>query len=55
MLFQSNLVNIRVKEVTRGYFHDFHKLKHHGGKMWIAPRVLIREDVSLHAPLIAKF
>ncbi|KAG9093070.1 Mitochondrial ATPase complex subunit atp10 [Ceratobasidium sp. UAMH 11750] len=35
-----------VKEVTRGYFHDFHKLKHHGGKMWIAPRVLIREDVS---------
>ncbi|KAG8682489.1 Mitochondrial ATPase complex subunit atp10 [Ceratobasidium sp. 395] len=39
-----------VKEVTRGYFHDFHKLKHHGGKMWIAPRVLIREDKALYFP-----
>ncbi|KDN42958.1 hypothetical protein RSAG8_06484, partial [Rhizoctonia solani AG-8 WAC10335] len=39
-----------VKQVTRGYFHDFHKLKHHGGKMWIAPRVLIREDKALYFP-----
>ncbi|CAE6421646.1 hypothetical protein ACGC1H_001847 [Rhizoctonia solani] len=39
-----------VKQVARGYFHDFHKLKHHGGKMWIAPRVLIREDKALYFP-----
>ncbi|KAJ1311684.1 hypothetical protein OPQ81_010158 [Rhizoctonia solani] len=39
-----------VKQVTRGYFHDFHKLKHYGGKMWIAPRVLIREDKALYFP-----
>ncbi|CAE6429118.1 unnamed protein product [Rhizoctonia solani] len=39
-----------VKQVTRGYFHDFHKLKHHGGKMWIAPRVLIRDDKALYFP-----
>ncbi|KAF8609167.1 hypothetical protein BDV93DRAFT_518022, partial [Ceratobasidium sp. AG-I] len=42
-----------VKEVTRGYFHDFHKLKHHGGKMWIAPRVLIKEDKALYFPDIS--
>ncbi|KDQ13412.1 hypothetical protein BOTBODRAFT_33717 [Botryobasidium botryosum FD-172 SS1] len=42
-----------VKQATRGYFHDFHQLKHHGGKMWVAPKVLIREDKALYFPDIA--
>jgi len=36
----------RVKEIaTKGYFHDLTMTKKHGGKTWIAPKVLIREDV----------
>jgi len=34
-----------VKEATQGYFHDFHKLRSHGGKTWRAPGTLIRDDV----------
>lgn len=36
----------RVKEATKGYFTDLNATRKHGGKTWIAPRVLIREDVS---------
>lgn len=36
-----------VKEATRGYFHDFHGLRSHGGKTWRSAKTLIREEVSL--------
>ncbi|TKY84728.1 hypothetical protein EX895_005808 [Sporisorium graminicola] len=39
-----------VKEATRGYFHDFHAIKSHGGKTWRAPHTLIRSDRSLYFP-----
>lgn len=35
----------RVKEASTGYFHDLHMTRFHGGKTWMAPSVLIREDV----------
>lgn len=36
-----------VKEATQGYFHDYNLArKANGGKLWLAPPVLIREDVS---------
>lgn len=37
----------RVKEVSRGYFHDYNSLRNHGGKAFMAPGTLIREDVSI--------
>jgi len=37
----------RVKEASTGYFYDLHMTRVHGGKTWMAPKVLIREDVSL--------
>lgn len=39
-----------VTEATRGYFHDFHAIKSHGGKTWRAPSTLIRSDRSLYFP-----
>ncbi|KAJ3481526.1 hypothetical protein NLI96_g7600 [Meripilus lineatus] len=42
-----------VKEATKGYFTDLNATRRHGGKTWIAPRVLIREDKSLYFPDIA--
>ncbi|KAF9073034.1 ATPase assembly factor ATP10 [Rhodocollybia butyracea] len=43
-----------VKEaVTKGYFHDLNATRWNGGKTWIAPKVLIREDRSLYFPDIA--
>ncbi|CDR88354.1 related to ATP10-F1F0 ATPase complex assembly protein [Sporisorium scitamineum] len=39
-----------VKEATRGYFHDFHAIKSHGGKTWRAPNTLIKSDRSLYFP-----
>ncbi|KAG7094720.1 hypothetical protein E1B28_005540 [Marasmius oreades] len=43
-----------VKEaVTKGYFHDLNKTRKHGGKTWIAPKVLIREDRALYLPDIS--
>lgn len=39
-----------LKEASQGYFHDYNLAKKaNGGKLWVAPPVLIREDVS--APL----
>jgi ATPase complex subunit ATP10 len=34
-----------IKEASKGYFHDMNMTRKHGGKTWIAPKVLIREDV----------
>ncbi|KAI3613157.1 f1f0 atp synthase assembly protein atp10 [Moniliophthora roreri] len=43
-----------VKEgFTKGYFHDLNATRRHGGKTWIAPKVLIREDRALYLPEIA--
>ncbi|TXT10747.1 hypothetical protein VHUM_02252 [Vanrija humicola] len=40
-----------VKEATQGYFHDYHLArKANGGKLWVAPPVLIREDRALYFP-----
>ena len=41
-----------VKEATRGYFHDFHAIKSHGGKTWRAPNTLIKDERSLWFPRI---
>lgn len=35
-----------VKEATTGYFEDYNKLRHEGGKDWIAPKTLIQEKVA---------
>lgn len=36
-----------LKEASQGYFHDYNLAKKaNGGKLWVAPPVLIREDVS---------
>jgi ATPase complex subunit ATP10 len=41
----------RVKEASTGYFYDLHMTRVHGGKTWMAPKVLIREDVRVHQPV----
>ncbi|KAH8987837.1 ATP10 protein-domain-containing protein [Lactarius akahatsu] len=35
-----------VKEASTGYFYDLHMTRVHGGKTWMAPNVLIREDIA---------
>ncbi|KZT03768.1 uncharacterized protein LAESUDRAFT_658941 [Laetiporus sulphureus 93-53] len=42
-----------VKEATRGYFTDLNATRRHGGKTWIAPKVMIREDKALYFPDVA--
>lgn len=37
----------RIKQATQGYFHDYNRLDGHEGKTWIAPKSLIREEVSI--------
>ena len=37
----------RAREAMRGHFSDLNRTRKHGGKTWIAPKVMIREDVSL--------
>ncbi|GAA5973296.1 hypothetical protein JCM8115_007114 [Rhodotorula mucilaginosa] len=39
-----------VKEASKGYFHDYNALRHEGGKAYLAPKTLIREDLSLYFP-----
>ncbi|SCV71122.1 BQ2448_2710 [Microbotryum intermedium] len=39
-----------VKQISKGYFNDYNELRHQGGKKWIAPNTLIREDLSLYFP-----
>ncbi|KAF8887588.1 ATP10 protein-domain-containing protein [Infundibulicybe gibba] len=41
-----------IKEAGKGYFHDMNMTRKHGGKTWIAPKVLIREDKALYLPNI---
>ena len=36
----------RVKEASKGYYSDLNATRKHGGKTWVAPQTLIREDVS---------
>ncbi|KAI0703700.1 ATP10 protein-domain-containing protein [Cerioporus squamosus] len=38
------------REATRGYFSDLNATRRHGGKTWIAPKVMIREDKALYFP-----
>ncbi|KAH9003403.1 ATP10 protein-domain-containing protein [Lactarius hatsudake] len=40
----------KVKEASTGYFYDLHMTRVHGGKTWMAPKVLIREDKALYFP-----
>ena len=45
-----------VKEASTGYFYDLHMTRVHGGKTWMAPQVLLREDVRLlNLPSTNKF
>lgn len=37
---------VRLKELSTDYYEDYYKLSSHDGKTWIAPKVLIREDVG---------
>jgi len=41
-----------IKEATSGYFEDYHKTMQggHGGKMWLGPKAMIREDRALYFP-----
>ncbi|WFD23104.1 Mitochondrial ATPase complex subunit atp10 [Malassezia equina] len=39
-----------IKEATRGYFHDFHEIRSHGGKTWRSPSTMIRADKALYFP-----
>ena len=40
-----SLTRSSIKEATRGYFHDFHEIRSHGGKTWRSPPTMIRPDV----------
>jgi len=31
--------------VQKGYFADWNNIRHHGGKLWVAPSTVIRADV----------
>ena len=37
-----------IKDATRGYFHDFHEIRSHGGKTWRSPQTMIRADVCTY-------
>ncbi|KAK7686018.1 hypothetical protein QCA50_010829 [Cerrena zonata] len=39
-----------IRAVGKGYFADLNATRRHGGKTWIAPRVLIREDKARYFP-----
>ncbi|KJA15600.1 hypothetical protein HYPSUDRAFT_194125 [Hypholoma sublateritium FD-334 SS-4] len=39
-----------IKEAGKGYFHDMNMTRRNGGKTWVAPNVLIREDKALYFP-----
>ncbi|KAH7886843.1 ATPase assembly factor ATP10 [Phlebopus sp. FC_14] len=45
--------NHLIKEATKGYFTDLNATRRHGGKTWIAPNVMIREDKALYFPNIS--
>jgi len=39
-----------VKEATKGYFHDLNATRKYGGKTWIAPSKMIRQEAALYFP-----
>ncbi|WFD15023.1 Mitochondrial ATPase complex subunit atp10 [Malassezia arunalokei] len=39
-----------IKDATRGYFHDFHEIRSHGGKTWRSPQTMIRADKARYFP-----
>ncbi|EPS95630.1 hypothetical protein FOMPIDRAFT_130972 [Fomitopsis schrenkii] len=39
-----------VREATKGYFTDLNATRRYGGKTWIAPKAMIREDKALYFP-----
>lgn len=41
-----------VKEASTGYFEDYNKLRHEGGKLWVAPKTLIQEKAARYFPEI---
>ncbi|CCL99591.1 uncharacterized protein FIBRA_01609 [Fibroporia radiculosa] len=42
-----------LKAATKGYFTDLNATRRHGGKTWVAPKVMIREDKALYFPDIS--
>ncbi|KIJ59383.1 hypothetical protein HYDPIDRAFT_118605 [Hydnomerulius pinastri MD-312] len=42
-----------INEATKGYFTDLNATRRHGGKTWVAPGVMIREDKALYFPNIS--
>lgn len=43
-----------IKEASQGYFHDYNLArKANGGKLWVGPPVLIREDMANYFPNIS--
>ncbi|KLO09002.1 hypothetical protein SCHPADRAFT_834571 [Schizopora paradoxa] len=42
-----------VKEATKGYYADFSATKKFGGKTWVAPKTLIREDHAKYFPNVS--
>ncbi|KAI0701366.1 ATP10 protein-domain-containing protein [Cytidiella melzeri] len=42
-----------INEVKKGNYDDLNATRHHGGKMWVAPPVLIRESKARYFPDIA--
>lgn len=39
------MLSRRMKLNHEAYYADVHKMNYHGGKRWIAPEQLVREDV----------
>jgi len=39
-----------MREATRGYFHDLNATRKYGGKTWIAPSKMIRQEAALYFP-----
>jgi ATPase complex subunit ATP10 len=39
-----------IKEASKGYFNDLNATRRNGGKTWVAPSVMIREDKALYFP-----
>ncbi|KAF8556041.1 hypothetical protein OG21DRAFT_1506993 [Imleria badia] len=42
-----------IHEAGKGYFTDLNATRRHGGKTWIAPSVMVREDKALYFPNIS--
>ncbi|KAI9567522.1 ATPase assembly factor ATP10, partial [Boletus coccyginus] len=42
-----------INEAGKGYFTDLNATRRHGGKTWIGPNVMVREDKALYFPNIS--